>query len=99
MQRAARFDGSCIAPDTSDGKWTPADVQALKAFIESQRPEAAAFDIALGGQERSADWEQERALIKSLAQVGATWWIEWIPPGPLEVMRACIQRGPLHIEG
>ena len=98
MQRAARWDGTCLSPTTNNGKWTPADVQALKAFIESERLSSTPFDIALGGQQRSADWGQERALIKSLAEVGATWWIEWIPPIPLDVMRACIQRGPLRVD-
>jgi alkanesulfonate monooxygenase SsuD/methylene tetrahydromethanopterin reductase-like flavin-dependent oxidoreductase (luciferase family) len=36
--------------------------------------------------------------LKSLAEVGATWWIEWIPPASLDVMRACIQRGPLRVD-
>ncbi len=98
MQRAARFDGTCLSPISNDGRWTPADVEALKAFIEGERPSSTPFDIVLGGQQRSADWEQERALIKSLAEVGATWWIEWIPPASLDEMRACIQRGPLRID-
>jgi alkanesulfonate monooxygenase SsuD/methylene tetrahydromethanopterin reductase-like flavin-dependent oxidoreductase (luciferase family) len=98
MQRAARWDGTCIYQTSNDGVWSPAEVLALKAFIASRRSASTPFDIVLGGKKRGEDWEQERALISSLAQAGATWWTEWIPPAELEVMRACIQRGPLRID-
>ncbi len=98
MQRAARWDGTCIYQTSNDGVWSPAEVLALKAFIASHRSASTPFDIVLGGKKRGEDWEQERALISSLAQAGATWWTEWIPPAEPEVMRACIQRGPLRID-
>ena len=80
--------------------WTSDDVRSLKAFIDGQRAASTPFDIALGGRPRSEDWERDRALIRSLAEAGATWWIEYLPPGMggLDAMRACIEGGPLRIE-
>lgn len=103
-RRAARYDGCCLykqhAPgDSSD--WTPDEVRALKTFVESQRStqqRKAPYEIKLGGRSRSADWEQDRALVKSLAEAGATWWVEYIPTSSREEMRESVKRGPLRIE-
>ncbi len=100
VQRAARWDGIVPYKDTHGRGWqdmTPDDVQALKAEISSQR--SASFEIMLGGRRRGMDWEQERALIRSLAEAGATWWGEYIEPDDLEDLQGCIERvkqGPLR---
>ena len=58
---------------------TPADVRALRELIESRRAAQPAgsvhtpFDIAVGGHERRADWEEERDFIRLLSEAGATW--------------------------
>ncbi|MGN9811685.1 hypothetical protein ACTMSW_20290 [Micromonospora sp. BQ11] len=31
-----------------------------------------------------------------VAQAGATWWLEYVPAGPAEDMRATVARGPLR---
>ena len=101
VQRAARWDGIVPYKDTHGRGWqdmTPDDVQALKAELSSQR--SASFEIMLGGRRRGMDWEQERALIRSLAEAGATWWGEYIEPDDLEDLQACIERvkqGPLRV--
>jgi hypothetical protein len=71
----------------------------MKAFIQGHRDSSAPYDISVGGRQRGEDWEQERALIGSLAEAGVTWWIEYVPreTGGLDVVRACIERGPLRI--
>ena len=102
-QRALRWDGSCMYKHTYGGHWqdwTPDNVRSLKALVDSRRAASTPFDIALGGRHRDDDWEKDRALIASLAEAGATWWIEYLPPqmGGLEEMRACIERGPLRID-
>jgi alkanesulfonate monooxygenase SsuD/methylene tetrahydromethanopterin reductase-like flavin-dependent oxidoreductase (luciferase family) len=102
-RRAARWDGSCMYKHAYGGPWedwTPDDVRALKAFVDSRRGASTPFDIALGGRDRDADWDKERALIGSLAEAGATWWIEYIPPdvGGLGEARERIERGPLRID-
>ncbi|GCE31854.1 luciferase-like protein [Dictyobacter alpinus] len=102
--RAARYDGCCLYKQQQPGKsedWTPADVQELKTFIENHRSEqqkATPYEIKLGGRSRSEDWEKDRALMRSLAGAGVTWWVEYVPAGELTTMRASIERGPLHIE-
>src|SRR5207244_2605449 len=91
--RAARWDGSCLYKLTA-GPWTPDDVQALRARI----PTVRSFDVALGVHRRGEDWEAERARIRSLSEVGATWWIEYVPPADLATMREAVARGPLRVD-
>lgn len=101
VRRAARWDGACFYKDTSDGAWqdmTPADVRALGEAIHEQRTAATPFDLMLGGQQRHADWVRERDLRRSLAEAGATWWNEWVPAAPRDVMERAIERGPLRID-
>ncbi len=102
-QRALRWDGSCLYIDTHGGPWrdwTPEDVRSLRTMAERRRGKDLPFDIVLGGRHRANDWDQERALIKSLAEAGATWWIEYLPPelGGMDVIREAITRGPLRID-
>ena len=76
-------------------------MRALKAFIEEHRsPEQQGrpYEIKLGGRSRSDDWEQDRAMMKSLAEAGVTWWVEYVPAGEYGAMRESVQRGPLRIE-
>jgi alkanesulfonate monooxygenase SsuD/methylene tetrahydromethanopterin reductase-like flavin-dependent oxidoreductase (luciferase family) len=102
-QRALRFDGGCLYKHAYGGQWedwTPDDVRAFRAMADHERGTRAPFDIALGGRHRSEDWAAERTLIKALAEAGATWWIEYVPPeigGPAEFRKA-LQRGPLRID-
>jgi alkanesulfonate monooxygenase SsuD/methylene tetrahydromethanopterin reductase-like flavin-dependent oxidoreductase (luciferase family) len=100
VRRAARWDGACLYKVTN-ADMTPADVRALKAFVQSERVSTGPYDIALGGRHRSDDWEAERELIRALGEAGATWWIEYMPPTlyrtPGEI-RAAIERGPLRID-
>jgi alkanesulfonate monooxygenase SsuD/methylene tetrahydromethanopterin reductase-like flavin-dependent oxidoreductase (luciferase family) len=101
MRRAARCDGFVGGKEHApDEPWqlTPAEVRELKAAIASQRTSAAPFEIALGGAARGEDLARDRALIRELAEAGATWWMEYVYPalGGLEVMRARIRCGPLR---
>ncbi len=101
-RRAARWDGSMLYKQTTDGTWhdmLPEDVRALKAMVEQQGTRATPYDIALGGNQRFADWDAQRAHIKAVEEAGATWWSEWVPAAPLATMRAAIERGPLRSEG
>jgi len=102
--RAARYDGCCLYKQSTPGDvsdWTPDDVRELTTFMESHRSEqqrTMPYEIKLGGRSRSDDWEQDRALMRSLAEAGVTWWVEYVPADELEVMRASVLRGPLRIE-
>lgn len=97
-QRAARWDGACLYKHRTHFL-TPDDLGTLRSLVLQQRGTLQGYDIAVGGSSRGPDWEQEREYIRSLAEAGATWWIDYIPPaaGDLETVRAMIRSGPLHI--
>jgi len=97
VRRAARWDGACLYKNKTH-YMLPEDVRALKEFVASQRGASAGYDISVGGSKRRGDWDEERAYIKSLAEVGSTWWIEYVPPDDLDKMQASIARGPLRID-
>jgi alkanesulfonate monooxygenase SsuD/methylene tetrahydromethanopterin reductase-like flavin-dependent oxidoreductase (luciferase family) len=104
LRRAARWDGACLykaaapggAEDSGEGLDAD-DVRALKAFVGEHRAGDSPFDVVVGRTQR-ADTTAERTHIRSLAEAGATWWQEWIPPSEPAVMRAGIARGPLRID-
>jgi alkanesulfonate monooxygenase SsuD/methylene tetrahydromethanopterin reductase-like flavin-dependent oxidoreductase (luciferase family) len=96
MQRATRWDGACMYKNVVH-YMQPDDVRALKTFVEGHRLSPGPFDIVVGGSPRRDDWEEERAYIRSLAEAGITWWVEYVPPDDLDLMRACIKRGPLRV--
>lgn len=94
--RVARWDGSCAYRGSPDEEWqdmTAADVRDIRAA--AGRP---GFDIAPGGRERAADWDREREHIRSLADAGATWWIEWVRPGDRQRTVDAVRRGPLRVD-
>jgi alkanesulfonate monooxygenase SsuD/methylene tetrahydromethanopterin reductase-like flavin-dependent oxidoreductase (luciferase family) len=99
VQRAARWDGACLYKHEVH-HMEPEDVRALKATVEGERGSLDGYDIMIGGSPRRDDWDEERAYIRSLTDAGATWWGEYLPPdaGPLEAVRASIQRGPLRVD-
>jgi alkanesulfonate monooxygenase SsuD/methylene tetrahydromethanopterin reductase-like flavin-dependent oxidoreductase (luciferase family) len=101
VERALRFDGSCLYVDRGPGEskdWTPELVAELRARADRTRPDRARFDIVVGGRPRGADEAAERARIRSLADAGATWWVEYVPPnaGPFEAVSARVAAGPLR---
>lgn len=98
-RRAARWDGFCPAkvPDAQgDGTLWPADVQAIKTFIETSRSSATPFDIIVGGRSSGTDLAQARAQIEPYSDAGATWWCEFVLPesGAGEEALARIKQGP-----
>jgi len=100
LERAARWDGSCLYRETHGGPWedmSPDDVRVLRSFVLERRGTLAGYDVCVGGVGRRPDWEAERELIASLADAGATWWGEWLPPHDRAEMRAAVDRGPLSL--
>lgn len=81
----------------ADEGLSAAEVAGIRDFVERERGSADGFDIVLGGRRRGPDWDAERRHIRSVAEAGATWWGEWVPPGPLEQMRQAVEAGPLTV--
>lgn len=99
-RRALRWDGSFLykahppGPDgedaEEDGLMTADDVRHLRVMA-GDRP----FEIAVGGAPRGEDVDAQRTHIQAIEQAGATWWVEWVPPGDRDTMRRSVDRGPL----
>jgi probable F420-dependent oxidoreductase len=105
LRRAARWDGACLykavelgSAKDSDESLSPEEIGKLRRFVEQNRPSLASYDIVAGGPERKQDTDDERDRIRRLAEAGATWFNEWIPPGEPDTMLSCIARGPMRID-
>jgi hypothetical protein len=76
----------------------PDDVRGLRALVDARRGPGTPFDIALGGRPRRKDWKRDQVLMRSLAEAGATWYVEYLPPGTYKAMHAAVARGPLRVD-
>lgn len=100
MQRTLRFDG--ILPTKMQGEMTPADIQAMKTFIEQHREHSTPFDIVMEGETPGDDLTAATAMLLPLAQAGVTWWLESVwataeTKGSVEGMKKRIQQGPSRL--
>ena len=92
--RALRWDGACLyrVPPPEWQDVTADDVAALRA--DAGR---SSFAIIVGGRERREDLAAERAYVASLADAGADWWQEYVPPRlDLAEARRRIVAGPMR---
>jgi alkanesulfonate monooxygenase SsuD/methylene tetrahydromethanopterin reductase-like flavin-dependent oxidoreductase (luciferase family) len=92
--RVARWDGCCAYNCSPDEDWqdmTAADARDIRATVGKP-----GFDIALGGRERGENWDRDREHIRSIAEAGATWWVEWVKPGDKQKTINAVKRGPLR---
>jgi alkanesulfonate monooxygenase SsuD/methylene tetrahydromethanopterin reductase-like flavin-dependent oxidoreductase (luciferase family) len=101
VERAARWDGAMlgwkVGPAGSEVEMTPDDVSQLVAEVRRLRPQGLeGFDFVMGGRRRRADEEAERDWLSRIEAAGATWWMEWMPPGEADEMRRKVGRGPLR---
>ena len=101
VERAARWDGAMlgwkVGPEGKEVEMTPADVGELVAQIRRLRPQGLeGYDFVMGGRRRNPDEAAERDWLREMAAAGATWWMDWVPPGPADEMRHAVRRGPLR---
>ncbi|MEO6888357.1 MAG: LLM class flavin-dependent oxidoreductase [Ktedonobacteraceae bacterium] len=102
MRRTLQWDGILPSKMNDDGSFadmTPADLQAMQAFITEQRTRTTPFAIVMEGETPGDDRKKATAIIHPLAEVGVTWWLEavWGAPetlGSVEGMRTRIKQGP-----
>lgn len=99
-RRALRWDGSCLYRIPTPEGWedvTPDDVRRLRA--DAARPD---YVISVGGRERATEPDAQaadRRLITGLADAGADWWQEYVPPRlTLDEARRRIGSGPVRAE-
>lgn len=97
MQRTLRFDG--ILPTKLQGEMMPADLQEMKTWLSQHRDSPTPFDIVMEGETPGDDPVAATAILRPLAQVGVTWWLEsvWATPetkGGVEGMKQRIHQGP-----
>ncbi len=79
----------------NDAVHSPQDIRRIRDELAKLRGGLDGFDLVIGGQRRRTDWAAESDYIASVAEAGATWFCEWIPPGTREEMLAATARGPL----
>ncbi len=104
MARALRYDGlipTKLAPDGSYPDIAPADVAAMAAYVAQHRQSATPFEIVMEGVTPVDDPVAAAAIVRPLAEAGATWWIEsrWEAPNDPDTLRARIVQGPPRVEG
>ncbi len=97
MRRAIRWDG--ILPQKSGGnspEMTPADIAAMKVFIDAERDQVTPFDIISEGETPGDDRERAAAIVRPFTDAGATWWMEtrWLGNNSPDELRARLRQGP-----
>jgi alkanesulfonate monooxygenase SsuD/methylene tetrahydromethanopterin reductase-like flavin-dependent oxidoreductase (luciferase family) len=101
-RRAARAAGVVPYKLTDTDRWsdfTSEEVAALVAAIAAHRFDAgvtASVDVAVGGRRRLPSIDDERAAVETAARGDATWWLEFVRPGPDAEMLAAVRRGPVR---
>lgn len=101
VRRAARWDGAMLGWKVGDGdeevEMEPEDLRQLVEEIGRLRPGGLhGYDFVMGGRERKPDVAAEREWLAEMKEAGATWWMEWIPPGEPDQMREAVCRGPVR---
>jgi alkanesulfonate monooxygenase SsuD/methylene tetrahydromethanopterin reductase-like flavin-dependent oxidoreductase (luciferase family) len=86
-RRAARWDGFCPAkaPDEHGySAFEPAEIRAINVFLAQERRGSEPFDLVVGGSSPGEDAARARAQVEAVGKAGATWWTEFVLPGPGE---------------
>jgi alkanesulfonate monooxygenase SsuD/methylene tetrahydromethanopterin reductase-like flavin-dependent oxidoreductase (luciferase family) len=96
FRRAARFDGILPISGDIETQLTPSQVRDLVAFIKSVRTSNAPFEVIQSGETSGDNADQDRAIVASYEEAGATWWFEGRLPwrSSVEEVRARIKMGP-----
>src|SRR5207248_9863683 len=91
-RRAVLWDGVVpLKRGLSGGEMmNPDDLREIVNYVQEFREvgansdgQGATFDVVVAGHTSGEDLDKDRELIKSYADVGATWWFEDIGPWSL----------------
>jgi hypothetical protein len=97
MARALRWDGMVVSKPVPDAPILPEDVRAVRD-VAAERRGGRPFDIVVEGvTPKDSGAASER--LASVAEAGATWWIEsiWGDPDGIAGLRKRIADGPPRI--
>jgi len=77
---------------------TPADIRAIKAYVETNRQLSTPFEIIWEGETPGDDPAHAAAIVQPWIDAGITWWMEahWGNIG-LDELRERIRQGPPKI--
>jgi alkanesulfonate monooxygenase SsuD/methylene tetrahydromethanopterin reductase-like flavin-dependent oxidoreductase (luciferase family) len=97
MARVLRADGLLPEKMNAAGKGekvTPADLRAMKAYIDAQRTLTTPFDIVASGKTADLDRTQAQDKLRAWQEAGATWWVEALWDASPDQAAARIRLGP-----
>jgi hypothetical protein len=90
-------DGLLAEKLDQDGKGaevTPADIRAMKAYVDANRTLTSPFDIVVGGKTAGLERAQLQEQLLAWREAGVTWWVEGIIDESEEGAAERIRRGP-----
>jgi hypothetical protein len=96
MNRVLQWDGIVVQKYKGEPgqKTDPEDIKAIREFVEKHRNSPNTFDIVTGGLTPKENPKSVLPHVKSLADAGATWWLEEMWSLSEEDFRRRIEQGP-----
>ena len=96
MNRVLHWDGVVVQKYKGEPgqKADPEDIKAIREFVETNRNSPNTFDIVTGGLTPKKNPKSVLPHVKSLADAGATWWLEEMWSLSEEDFRPRIEQGP-----
>jgi hypothetical protein len=101
MQRVLKCDGVLAEKMSQDGKGeevTPADIGAMKAYVDANRTLTTPFDIVVSGKTADLDRTQLQEKLLPWLEAGVTWWVEGLWGESEEQVTERIRRGPPQLD-
>lgn len=97
MQRVLKCDGLLAEKMNQEGKAkeiTPADIRAMKAYVDANRTLTTPFDIVVGGITAGLAHAQIEEKLLAWQEAGVTWWVEGVWGQSEQEAAERIRRGP-----
>lgn len=101
MRRILKCDGLLPEKRNAEGKpeeVTPADIRAMKAFVDANRTLTTPFDIVHEGQTAGLDRPQLQDKLSPWIEAGVTWWVEGLWMETPDRIKERIKQGPPRLD-